>query len=519
MRSKLKQYYAGPGSADTVRIDLPSGTYVPVFTVQSEAAAHAAPSASAPHPRWPAVALIAAAVIIALAVWRLSRHTDATFTVTVIPFSNFTGNPAQDAYAAAFTDQVAVRLSDQPGIRVERVAPAPASAAGIQTIAHNSAGATLSGSLQSGDGHPHLVVHLDDAAGSQVWSKTLYSRRLAPGPFQDKASELIARTLNRGFGGRPLAASVKPLPRNQAAADFFVRGHKEWETQTREGVQNAVRLFHQAANQDPAYADAWAELGASTLYLAYLDPERADRWYAEARNALEKALSLDARNAEAHVRLGNLYLEHDWNFAAAERELQLGIELDPGASNSIRWFALAAGLRSHPDAARREVEYGLMVSPASEILLGEMARIELQSGRMAKAEEFARASLAISQNYPLSHFVLALIAERAGDLPEARAEFEACGPGKGWPFDCRASLARLTAAPDRAEEFPRHYSRALLALDARRNQDARNEIRAGLVSHEMMIEYVCLDPQFRRLFGETHDRPCAELQTWISAGQ
>ncbi|MGH9722905.1 MAG: hypothetical protein ACRD8O_22065, partial [Bryobacteraceae bacterium] len=42
LRARLKAYYDGPGSADRVRIDLPSGSYVPVFGL------YAPPEAPAP---------------------------------------------------------------------------------------------------------------------------------------------------------------------------------------------------------------------------------------------------------------------------------------------------------------------------------------------------------------------------------------------------------------------------------------------------------------------------------------
>jgi len=501
LRGKLKQYYSGPGAEEPVQIILPSGTYVPVFTESGKTGVSAAtrkPRGLTSSLHWAAVLSLAGAAL-GLASWRISRHPDTTFRVTVVPISNLTGDPAQDASAGGLTDQIAARLADEPGVRVER---------------SKSTGASLRGSLQAADGRRRLVAHLDDAAGLQVWSMTLHSGRQAPGEFEEMASALIARTLSRRFGGRPVAESVEPLPRDQAAADLFERGHKEWETQTREGVRNAATLFHEAVRQDPGYAGAWAELGAAALFLVHLDPDQADRWNAEARAALRRALSLDDLNAEAHIRLGNLYLERDWDFTAAERELQFGIELNPGSDSATRWFALAARLRGYPDRARRELQYALLLNPASEVLLAELASLALASGRLAEVRELAVASLAVRENYAPAHFALGLLEERLGDLSAARAQFGACSSQQGWPFDCRASLARLSGAPGVAA-FPRHYSRALLTLAAGREQAALAEIRDGLRAREPSIQYVCLDPQFSGLFRSSYAQPCAALQPWI----
>jgi tetratricopeptide (TPR) repeat protein/TolB-like protein len=528
LRGKLKKYYAGPGSGDQIRIDLPSGAYVPVFTARSAKEGEDTvvsparqrggnmPVQSGTSPRffrrWAPAFMLAA--LVALAAWRLPRRSASVFTVVVLPIANLTGSASQDVFAEGLTDQVAAQLSDGAGIRVERAGFAGGSAAAFEGRGSPANAGILNGSLQSGDGEIRLVIHVDDGKGVQVWSKTLYSGRLTPSQFADLAASLIARSLDRRFGGRPLDAFPEPLPRSQGAAELFARSQHEWETQTHEGITNSFRLARQAVQHDPGYAAAWSQRGAAALFLAYLEDSHIDDWYAEARMSLEKALELNDRNAEAHIRLGNLYLEHDWKFSLAERELRLGVELNPGESASTRWYALAAEMRGNSDAARRELQYALALNPRSEVLLAEMARLELEAGRNADAEEYARAAIVAKPAYSPAHFVLALIREAQGDQTKARSEFQACGVTAGWPFDCAASLTRLDGGgKGRLDQFKRHYSRALLQIAAGQTDAALNEVREGLRGREPLLEYVCMDPQFRSLFGAS--RPCAAVQRWI----
>jgi hypothetical protein len=57
LRTRIEQYYAGPGVADPIRIDLPKGAYVPVFEQRQVAA---------PARKWVLSAVIAVAALLAI---------------------------------------------------------------------------------------------------------------------------------------------------------------------------------------------------------------------------------------------------------------------------------------------------------------------------------------------------------------------------------------------------------------------------------------------------------------------
>src|SRR5206468_3397426 len=49
LRARMARYYAGPGATETVVIDLPKRTYVPVFTAREAAPIEAPATAAAPE--------------------------------------------------------------------------------------------------------------------------------------------------------------------------------------------------------------------------------------------------------------------------------------------------------------------------------------------------------------------------------------------------------------------------------------------------------------------------------------
>src|SRR6185436_594814 len=69
-------------------------------------------------------------------------------------------------------------------------------------------------------------------------------------------------------------------------------------------------------------ANAYQELG-------YYGLAAARETYPRARAAALKAIELDSTLGEAHSALGNIQSMYDWDFAAADRSFERGMELSP----------------------------------------------------------------------------------------------------------------------------------------------------------------------------------------------
>ena len=122
LRAKLDEYYNGTGASDELVIRIPRGTYAPVFerrpTEQPAAPVVAALPARRPSFGWrPAIALLSAALIgVAIAAWRSSAvgerpDTSGRTTIAVLPFAQYSADPAVQLLAARITDGVTAELS------------------------------------------------------------------------------------------------------------------------------------------------------------------------------------------------------------------------------------------------------------------------------------------------------------------------------------------------------------------------------------------------------------------------
>jgi TolB-like protein len=121
LRTKLDEYYAGPGSHDAVVIRMPRGSYVPLFEQRDVEVRPAVPSEPETLPRrrtsWK-IGLGLAAVTIALValaakgtgLWATNGSTP-TATVVVLPFAQYSVDSADALLAARLTDGVSSELA------------------------------------------------------------------------------------------------------------------------------------------------------------------------------------------------------------------------------------------------------------------------------------------------------------------------------------------------------------------------------------------------------------------------
>ena len=130
LRSKVEEYYAGPGRANDVIIQLRRGSYVPAFERRSNAAEVARDEAAAiagsnrpPRSRLGLALLVAGLMIVTLAAWGSGRWpggapAEPAISIAVLPFSHFSTDTEDQLLAARLTDGVTSELARMGTLRV-----------------------------------------------------------------------------------------------------------------------------------------------------------------------------------------------------------------------------------------------------------------------------------------------------------------------------------------------------------------------------------------------------------------
>ena len=179
LRSKIEEYYSGPGRADSVLIQLRKGGYAPAFELRSN------PAGPVPESRRKStvgvIAIACVAILLTLAAWRWGLWTAAeesrpAETIAVLPFSNYSTDPAEGLLAARVTDGLTAELarlgtlgvvSHTSALQYADVRPRTSLREIAKTL---NAQFVLEGKVREESGHVTIQVVLVDASlDRKIW--------------------------------------------------------------------------------------------------------------------------------------------------------------------------------------------------------------------------------------------------------------------------------------------------------------------------------------------------------------
>jgi tetratricopeptide (TPR) repeat protein len=152
----------------------------------------------------------------------------------------------------------------------------------------------------------------------------------------------------------------------------------------RHAREKAIRLA-------PGYAPAWVALSDVWAQRAGAGYIAVEEGYRKAREAAERALSLDGDLGDAHAALGQIRMLHDWDWAGADESLRRALALKPGDAGVMRVAGSLARYLGHLDQALalyRRVRPTRSISPCKR----KGSRCITRTGWEAKADFIGRLS-------------------------------------------------------------------------------------------------------------------------------
>ena len=147
--------------------------------------------------------------------------------------------------------------------------------------------------------------------------------------------------------------------------------------------------------------------------------------------AAAKALELDSTLPEVHFELAVQYAWTDWDWAAAEREFQRAIELNPNYAEARALYSHYLYIMKRPAEAMAQIDRARQLDPFSDFIHSLYA-VDLQSAhRFDEAIVQHRNALKTAPGSPLALRGLARSLEQLGMYEEALAAEEAYQAARG----------------------------------------------------------------------------------------
>jgi len=354
-------------------------------------------------------------------------------SIAVLPFVNMSPDKDQEYFADGLAEELLDLLAKTPGLHVIARTSSfsfKGKSEDIPTIAAKLKVANiLEGSVRKSGNRLRVTTQLVRAAdGEHLWSET-YDRELKDiFKVQDEIAGAVVKALKVSLleGETPRAT---PTSSTEAYTLYLQALAIAANASQQTDVSRAIDRFEQALKLDPNFARAWAALaGWRVTDFELYTSGVYEQVIPAARYAAEQALKLDPKLSDAHFAMSAV-LTAEWNWKAAEAEINRGLALDPGNADAFAVATVVALTQGHFNEALQLAKRVVALDPLSALNYGTFAGLGgayLASGRLAEAETAYRQSINLAPTMSQGHFLVgwALLArhEPAAALAEMEQE-------------------------------------------------------------------------------------------------
>ncbi|MFT5729604.1 MAG: adenylate cyclase [Desulforhopalus sp.] len=311
LRLALERYYLVVGHRDPLRIDIPKGTYVPVFIEQSL--------------QEPVVRYVSGAdkAIDAERAWP---------TILIRSFSNLTGDASLDWLGLGFASELRMEMTLNKNIQVIKDIPDGSNRRAADTIARFVIDGEI---LNETEGINVIVTLTDTLNNQQLWPKGLNcgSDPLQLVAFQKKIVQTVAAQIGCEKGviaNTILTESTDKAPEQLKTYEAILRFLEYEQAPTEEGFIQALYGLEHAKKLEPLCSRVWPML--ARLYIIIYSLEIPGFALGDAKKKAvsyaEKGARLAPDSQFTHTILAFVRLITDES-TAAKKEAHLAYELHP----------------------------------------------------------------------------------------------------------------------------------------------------------------------------------------------
>jgi len=330
---------------------------------------------------------------------RLDLPPPDRLSIAVLPFANMSENKDNAYFADGMHEELLTQLALLGELKVvsrTSVTEYRDSKKNIRQIAAELGVLSLvEGSVRLAGNRVRVTAQLIDAdSDTHAWGRSFDRDLTDIFAIQSELATEIARALKVTLSPEEKARIDRKPTDNLAAYDLFLR-HQELTARSATTWQNIhlkerIALLSQAIELDPNFALAWAYLGANHARAYYWGEDRSSACLAQAKHAIERALTLAPGDIEVHIQEAHLHhlATNDYGRAGQLYEIVLR-----SAPNNVEALTALAHLRWREmqwTESATYLEKALAIDPRNVVALGFYAR------HLANFRHFDRA-LAVQQ--------------------------------------------------------------------------------------------------------------------------
>jgi tetratricopeptide (TPR) repeat protein len=284
---------------------------------------------------------------------------------------------------------------------------------------------------------------VDAQSGFQLWSDQIDGQLDDAFDIQDRIARAIVVALNATL--LVDTAAVRD-DASGSAHELYLRGRYALNKRTEADLFAAARTFTEAAEASPEFAAAWAGLADALLLLGVYGAAAPGEVMPAAREAAERAVSINPTLGDAYATLGAVRGQYDWDWARAEDAFRRAMALSPRNPTAWQWCAMNLLVpRGRHAEAREAVERARSLDPLAMVMAASVGAVRHLSGDLDGAARVLRHAATLEPGFVMTHYFLGNVLRDAGDFAGSEAALRtAIGESGGTP-EMRAALAQTLA--------------------------------------------------------------------------
>jgi adenylate cyclase len=352
-------------------------------------------------------------------------------SIAVLPFVNMSKDPEQEFFSDGLTEEIITALSRSPNLlvsaRISTFAYKGKSIPVDQVAKELKVRYLLEGSVRRASDQVRISAQLIDAkTGRHQWAERHDGNMRDVFAIQDEIASKIIKTLQVKLRVEPSPAETRGGSKNPEAYLKSLEASEQILRCTREGLEQARRLFEEVIALEPDFSRGYSGLafcyGIEANNRGRVNPLHKELT-AQAIDLAQNALSLNETDAINHAVLAYLFAlakQYDKAVIHAERALAL----DTNSFLVLEYSAYALMYSCRGKEALAALEKAERLNPSFPFTPIHLRWVYLLLGRYEEA--FQQAQKAVERNRQsafgqyVAHFLLAATSNLTGREAEAR---------------------------------------------------------------------------------------------------
>lgn len=454
-----------------------------------------------------------------------ARSLSGEESIAVLPFrilSSPIENTGDEYLGIGLTDALITRLSS-----VQRLIVRPTSSvlryrgAGIDPLVAGrdlSVNYIVAGSLlRAGERLRVTAELLNVREGVTRWSEQFEEDSTDVLQIEDSISERVANALLPQLTRDEQRQLSKRGTDSAGAFEAYLRGRYHWNSYTESGLARALECYNDAIKLDPEYALAYTGIADYYNWLGVFGVRPFAETSAAAKEAATKAVALDSGSAEAYSALGFATVCHDFDWAVAEGQHRLAVNLNPNYATGHNWYGFHLAMVGRFDEAIKEMLRARELDPLSPSIMQSLGWAYYQARRFDESITTFENMLDAMPDLAYGLATYSWTLRHVGRTEDAvRAAEKALGLSSGGQFyvgvlgaayaaagrsnDARAALMRLREMS--ATGYVSPYHRALIHVQLGEREQAIDLLVEACSVNEGWLAWLGVEPQFDSLRSE-----------------